>query len=308
MAGTVAVVTDSTASLAPDREGGCDLDIRVVPLQFALGGHVHDETSAAGIDVPAALRSGVALTTSRPSPERFARVYAEAAVAGAPGIVSVHLSGRMSGTVDSARLAAAAAPVPVLVVDTRTVGAGLGFAVLSAAAAARAGRTLGEVAAAAARRSDRMRSLFCLGTLDQIRRGGRIDGAGAQQGTALTVKRLMRIVDGQIVPFEKVRTTARAVARLEQLAAEFAASAATPAAAAAIPGATAASAAGAAGGGSAAVDVAVQHVGNGELAARLAQRLRVRIPRLRTLQVSEAGPVMAVHTGPDMLGVVVAPD
>ena len=305
MAGPVAVVTDSTACLG--RDLGSGLGIRVVPLRVVLAGHAHDETSAAGIDVSDALRRGIALTTSRPAPQLFSRVYAEAAAAGAPGIVSVHLSGRMSGTVDAARLAAASAAMPVLVVDTRTVGAGLGFAVLAAAAAARSGRTLGEVAAAATRRSARLNSLFCLGSLDQLRRGGR-DGGGAGPApttladpalagtaqadaalaaTTLSVKQLMRIVDGRIVPFEKVRTMARAVARLEQLAAEFAAKFA----AAGAP-----------------VDVAVQHVANSERAAQLAGRLRTRIPSLRALHVSEAGPVIAVHTGPDMLGVVVAPE
>ncbi len=279
MASTVAVVTDSTACLAPELAGG--RDIRVVPLQVALTGHVLDETSVAGLDVSAALRHGTAPTTSRPAPERFARVYAEAAAAGAPGIVSVHLSGRMSGTVDSARLAAAAAPVPVLVVDTRIVGAGLGFAVLTAGAAARSGRPLGEVAAAAARRSERLRSLFCLASLDHLRHGGRIGGS-ALLGTTLSVKPLMHIVDGQIIPFEKARTMARAVARLEQLAVEFAA-------------------------GRAPVDVAVQHLANGERAAQLAQGLRARIPGLRTLYIAEVGAVIAVHTGPDMLGVAVAP-
>ncbi len=97
----------------------------------------------------------------------------------------------------------------------------------------------------------------------------------------------MRVVDGQIVPFEKVRTMARAVARLEQLAASFAAEFAP---------------------GGARVDLAVQHVANSERAAQLAGRLKSRIPSLRTLHISEAGPVIAVHTGPDMLGVVVAPE
>lgn len=139
----------------------------------------------------------------------------------------------------------------------------------------------GEVAAAAARRSERLRSLFCLASLDHLRHGGRIGGS-ALLGTTLSVKPLMHIVDGQIIPFEKARTMARAVARLEQLAVEFAA-------------------------GRAPVDVAVQHLANGERAAQLAQGLRARIPGLRTLYIAEVGAVIAVHTGPDMLGVAVAP-
>ena len=345
MGDTVAVVTDSTACLGPDIAAGLGLDgdpgrgpdlgggpglageagrapgaglgIRVVPLRVVVGGQVHDDTPAGcgdgddGIDVAAAFRGGIELTTARPSPQRFARAYAEAAAAGASGIVSVHLSGRMSGTVDSARLAAEAAPVPVLVVDARTAGAGLGFVVAAAEAAARSGRTLTEVAAAAVRRSTRLRSLLCLGSLDQLRKGGRAGAGAALPSDVLGGKRLMRIVDGQIVPFEKVRTMARALVRLEELAVEFAAESAAESAAgtgsepvrglAAEPAPWAAA-------GHPPVDVAVQHAANKERAVQLAARLRVRMPGLRELRISEVGPVMAVHIGPDMLGVVVAPD
>ena len=346
MADTVAVVTDSTACLGPDiagdlgadadlgvdgdlgvgggvghggagLAGGAGPDVRVVPLRVVVGGQVYDDTPAGGIDVAAALRRGITVTTARPSPQRFARVYAEVAATGAPGIVSVHLSGRMSGTVDSARLAAEAATVPVLVLDARTAGAGLGFVVAAAVAAARSGRTLTEVAVVATRRSTRLRSLFCLGSLDQLRKGGRA-GGGPLPGNALGGKQLLRIADGQIVPFEKVRTMARALARLEELAAELTAEPAsrctpgaafefTPTKASELAREFAAeSVTGAAVGHNKPVDVAVQHVASKERAARLAARLQARIPGLRELHISEAGPAMAAHTGPDMLGVVVA--
>jgi fatty acid kinase fatty acid binding subunit len=333
MADTVAVVTDSTACLgsdiasapgatgahdpagsggfacAPGGSGGANLaglDVRVVPLRIVIGGQAYDDTPASRAGLSAAFARGSTLTTSRPSPQRFARAYAEAAATGASGIVSVHLSSRMSGTVDSARLAAGSAPVPVVVVDTRTAGAGLGFAVQTAASAARSGGTLTEVAAAAAARSRRLRSLFCLGSMDQLRRGGRAGGDAGPQGAVLGGKQLMQILDGQIVPFERVRTMARALARLEQLAAEAAEAPAGTAPAGEL--AVRAGSVRVSGAARLPVDVAVQHVANGERAAALAARLRARIPRLRVLHVSEVGPVMAVHTGPDMLGIVVAPD
>lgn len=283
MTGTVAVVTDSTACLAPGL--AARFEIHVVPLGVVLDGKVHDDTSCSSADVSAALRQGLPLTTSRPAPARFAEVYAAAAEAGAAGIVSVHLSGRMSGTVDSARLAAASAPVKVRVVDSASIGVGLGFAVRAAAAAARAGRPLEDVAAAAASRSARLRFLFCVAGIGYLRDGGRLGATAALLDSTLGVKPLLHIVDGQIVLLEKVRTLSRAMARLEQLAAEFAnASDGAP------------------------VDVAVQHLADGERAAQLAVRLRRRIPGLRAMSVSEVGPAIAVHTGPGMLGVVVAPD
>ncbi len=266
MTGTIAVVTDSTACLSPN--DGISREIRVVPLQVVIAGVARDETSYAGGDVLAVLRHGGLATTSRPAPERFAHVYAQAAAAGAPGIVSVHLSGRISGTVDSARFAATSAPVPATVVDSRSIGAGLGFAVLAAAAAARAGFPLAEVAAAAARRSAHLRSVFCVTTLEHLRHGGRL-GAAVLLSAPLGAKPLMHIV----------------VARLEQLAAEFAV-----------------------GRGAAQVDVVVQHLDCAERAAQLAQRLGARITGLRSLRIIEVGPVIAAHTGPGLLGVAVAAD
>jgi DegV family protein with EDD domain len=278
MAGAITIVTDSTVCLPGDVEDGDR--IVVVPLRVVRGGEARDETD---VNPPGRLAAS-RLTTSRPSPERFARVYSEAAAAGAAGIVSVHVSGQLSGTVDSARLAAASASVPVRVIDSRSIAAGLGFAVLASAAAARAARPLADVAAAAAARSSRLRSLFCVATLEHLSRGGRLGAAAARLPLALGAKPLLHIVDGRIVPLEKVRTAARAVARLEHLAAEFAATS-----------------------GAAHVDVAVQHLANPERAGLLAQRLRERIPTIAAMYIGEVGPVIAAHTGPGMLGVVVSP-
>lgn len=276
----VAIVTDSTAYLPQElasRHG-----IAVVPLQLAIGGTMREE----GVDVTAAdaakaLREWHPVTTSRPSPERFAHAYKAAAGAGASGIVSVHLSGSMSGTVDAARLAAESAPVPVRVVDTGTIGMGLGFAALSGAAASLAGASLDEVAAAALERAELSRSLFYVDTLEHLRRGGRIGAAATLVGSALMVKPLLGIADGRIAPLEKVRTASRAIARMEELAVETA--------------------------GDRRVDLAVQHLAASAKAEALASRLRDRIPNVEDVYVGEVGPVIGAHVGPGMLGVVVAP-
>jgi DegV family protein with EDD domain len=280
MGAPVAVVTDSTAYLPADLADRHN--VVVVPLQIAVGGAVSEE----GVDIgPAemarALRQWHPVTTSRPSPGRFEHVYRTAAEAGATGIVSVHLSAAMSGTVEAARLAARDAPVPVRVVDTGTIGMGLGFAALSAAAAAERGDSLPDVAAAAARRAETSRSLFCVDTLEHLRRGGRIGAAATLLGSALMVKPLLSIVDGRIVPLEKVRTVARALAQMEELAVEFA--------------------------GERDVDIAVQHLAVQSRADALAARLRERVPGLGDLYVGQVGAVIGAHAGPGMLGVVVAP-
>jgi DegV family protein with EDD domain len=273
MTAAVAIVTDSTAYLPHDVAG-----VTVVPLQVAIGADVHEE--ARGRTASETAREWRAVTTSRPSPERFERAYAEAATAGATAVASVHLSGAMSGTVDSARLAADGAPVPVRVIDSRSIGMGLGFGVMAAASAAASGADLEEVADVAMRRVRATRSLFYVDTLEHLRRGGRIGAAASLLGSALMIKPLLRITGGRIAPLEKVRTASRALARLEELAVELA--------------------------GEREVDVAVQHVAAAPRAAALAARLRERVPRLFELYVGEAGPVVGAHVGPGMLGVVVS--
>jgi DegV family protein with EDD domain len=280
MGAAVAIVTDSTAYLPSglaERH-----DIAVVPLQLTVGGALREE----GVDISAAdaaraLREWNPITTSRPSPERFSEAYSAATATGATAIVSVHLSGAMSGTVEAARLAAEAAPVPVRVVDTGSIGMGLGFAALSAAATALTGASLDEVAKAAMERADICRSLFYVATLEHLRRGGRSGAAASLLGSALMVKPLLGIEDGRIAPLEKVRTASRAVARLEELAVETA--------------------------GTRRVDIAVQHLAAAARAEALADRLRERIPNLVDVYVGEVGPVIGAHVGPGMLGVVVAP-
>ncbi len=135
----VAIVTDSTASLsAADAE---DERITVVPLQVIIGASVHTE----GVDVTSdmlaeALSSFVPVSTSRPTPDDFLKVYQRLADDGAEAIVSVHLSSKMSGTYDSAVLAAKDSPVPVTVVDSAQVGIATGFAAGRAAEARDAGK------------------------------------------------------------------------------------------------------------------------------------------------------------------------
>ncbi|WP_424213816.1 DegV family protein [Streptomyces sp. BI20] len=276
----VAIVTDSTAYLPPDasaRHG-----IVAVPLTVVLGDEALEEgTEISARHLAEALRKRRAVTTSRPSPEEFARVYREAAEAGAEGIVSLHLSAEISGTHDAALVAARDAPVPVRVVDTGMVAMALGFCALTAAETADAGGSLDEITAAAQKRAAGVSAFFYVDTLDYLRRGGRIGTAQALLGSALAVKPLLTLEGGRIEMLEKVRTASRAIARLEELAVERA--------------------------GLQEVDVAVHHLAAPERAQALADRLRERIGGLGELHVSEVGAVIGAHTGPGLLAVVVSP-
>jgi DegV family protein with EDD domain len=278
--GRVAVVTDSTSYLPAEvvtLHGLC-----VVPLQVVVAGRSYDEGGRTGPRAIAeALRRYVPVTTSRPAPHALLAAYRKMAEQGAVEVVSIHLSAEMSGTYDSATLAARDAPIPVHVVDSRSMGMGLGFAVIAAAEAAAAGGSGGQVAAAARRRAERTSSIFYVDTLEHLRRGGRIGAAQALLGSALAVKPLLQLHDGRVVPLEKVRTSARAIARLEEIAVARA--------------------------GSEPVDVAVHHLDSPDKASELADRLAKRLPALVNLHVSEVGAVIGAHVGPGMLAIAISP-
>ena len=279
----VAVVTDSTSSFAPQQAERAD--VRVIPLQVVIDGRSRPEGEVDAAEVAAALRAGRRVSTSRPTPDVVAATYAELAAAGCSGVVSVHLSGGISGTAEAAEVAARGARVPVRVVDSRVAAMATGFASLAAADAARDGADLDAVAAAAVRRAAATSTWFCVDDLVHLSRGGRVSAATAVLGTALAVKPLLTVVDGSIRPFERVRTSARALTRLEQLAAD------------AVRAEVAAGHV---------VDVAVHHLANADAAERLADALRAQDPG-GTVLVSELSAVLAVHVGPGTVGVVVSP-
>jgi DegV family protein with EDD domain len=279
---SVAVVTDSTAYLpngAADAAG-----VGVVPLQVMIDGRSGDEgTEIAPADVARALsQRGGRVTTSQPSPATLAAAYEAAAQRlGVSDVVAVHLSGALSGTVTAAKLAAQTLDgLAVRVLDSRLVAMGLGFSVLAAARAAEGGGGVDEVMQAARHTASRTRVLLYVDTLEHLRRGGRIGAASSLLGTALSVRPLLHMVDGETALLEKVRTTSRALARLEELAVAEA--------------------------GEGPVDLTVHHLASPERAETLAASLRERVPRHRDLHVCEVGAVVGAHTGPGMLGVVVS--
>ncbi|RCG32588.1 DegV family protein [Sphaerisporangium album] len=280
MSHAVAVVTDSTAYLDPAETER--LGITVVPLQVVVGGRTLDDVVQIDAEAVAkALRAWSPVSTSGPSPQRFMDAYERAAARGATDVVSVHLSGKMSGTADSARIAARESVIPVEIVDSGSLAMGLGFPVLAAVDAARRGARRTEVAAAARACAQATKTFFYVDTLEHLRRSGRLGSAAGLLGSALSVKPLLHISDGTIVPLEKVRTSGRAIARLEELAVRAA--------------------------GDAPVDVAVHHLVAPGRAATLAEHLAERIPGLVRLRVAQVGAVVGVHAGPGMLGVTITP-
>lgn len=297
MAHQVALVTDSTACLPPSvvAEHG----IRVVPLHVVVDGEQRDEPALLALpeaELVTLLCGAKKLGTSRPSPGDFLAAYERAIVDGASAIVSVHLSGGLSGTVDAAILAASRVSVPVEVVDTRQGGMGVGYAVLAAAAAASGPGSAAEVAAAmaaAARASAaESTSLFVVDSLDHLRRGGRVTAGAQLVGSAFAIKPILALDDGVIEPHARVRTAARAVDRLVQDAG---------AAVAELTGSSTS-----AGSGAESVAIAVQSLGADERAQQVADRLRDAWPQT-TVERFRLGAVLGAHVGPGTVGVVVAP-
>lgn len=287
-AASTVVVTDSTAYLPPRIADG--LPIRVIPLHVIMG----EKQGSDGVDVsPADVVEALAdksikVSTSRPTPEQFVDHYRTLFAEGFTHIVSVHISSELSGTWDAARLAATqcnsdAGEVVVRVVDSRMTAMALGFPVLVAARLAAAGAGTDEVYDAAVRSLESTSNFFYVDTLEHLRRGGRIGTGWALLGTALAVKPILHIVDGRIVPLEKVRTSTKAIARMKTLALQ---------AARALDGG---------------VHIAVHHLSAPERAEALRAELEDELEDASEILVSEIGAVLGAHVGPGMLGIIVVP-
>lgn len=277
----VALVTDSTASLSAETAAEAKIDI--VALQVVIGADVFIE----GEDVTPqmvseALAAYVPVNTSRPTPAQFTAAYERAAAAGATEIVSVHLSSKMSGTLDSALLAAKTAPVPVTCVDSTQVGIATGFATLRAAALRDRGGDAEACAEAARQAGKNSYTLFYVDTLEYLRRGGRVGIAAALIGSALAVKPLLTMQEGLISPLEKVRTAAKALARMEALAVDRSAAFNNG------------------------FDVGVQHLASPIVALAVARRLADSLGK-DEIAVREVGASIGAHVGPGMVSVTLTP-
>jgi len=281
-AAQVAVVTDSTA-LYPC--GEAPPGVTVVPLQIIIDDEcfAEDAEGASPEAVLAAFAAKRKVSTSRPAPTTMRDVYNRLAAQGYDEILSVHLSAELSGTLESAQLAAREVSIPVTALDTRAVGPAVGFAAAAAVAALRDGASVTEAAAAAKARAEATRTLIYVDSLEPLRRGGRIGTAAALLGSALAVKPLLTLGEGRVVVMEKVRTAQRALSRMEELAVEAA--------------------------GEGAVEVAVGHLAALDRAERLGSLLTARLgDRLAVpLHCGEVGAGLGAHVGPGMISVVVAP-
>jgi DegV family protein with EDD domain len=222
----VRIVTDSTADIPRDQAEAAG--ITVVPLTVFFG----DEAYLDGVDLDNAgfyqkLSTSKTLPrTSQPSPAAFQQAYTRLIDEGADAILSIHLSAKLSGTYQSAYTARDTLPdtvkkIPIDIIDSQSISVGMSWAILLAAREAREGVGLAEMKAHVLDRLARTRILAVLDTLDYIKRGGRIGGARALLGNMLSVKPIISLKDGEVVPLEQPRTRSKAYARIARLVQEM---------------------------------------------------------------------------------------
>ena len=272
----IKIVTDSTADVPP--ELAAELGITTVPLYVQFGGKSYrDRVDITENEFYARLETDPSHPTSaQPSPQDFATAY-DSIAAGADGIVSIHISEKMSGTMSSARQGAKMMkkPVPVEVVDSKFTSMAQGLVVVAAARLAKTGKDLQAVAAAARGIVDDIHLLVLFDTLKYIARGGRIGRAKALLGSILNVKPLLTIKDGEFVPVGQVRSRAKGIERLFELARDASNNIA---------------------------ELAVIHSTTPDEAETLAKRLREFLPADK-IHIARFGPVLGVHGGPGVLAV-----
>ncbi len=276
----VAVVTDSTAYIPRSLSQG--LPIYVVPLQVVWG----EETYRDGIDIQplefyTRLKTAKVMpSTSQPSPEAFRQVYATLLEEGYD-IVSIHISAKLSGTLDSAIQAREMLKTErIALIDSKVTAMALGYHVLSVARAAAQGASFEACKALAERAVNHTGAVFVVSTLEFLHRGGRIGGAAAFLGTALNLKPLLELRDGRVEAVERIRTMRKALERLLDLLDERV-------------------------GQRSPLRLACMHANAPEEAEALMERVRQRYPqeRLVELVVAEVSPVIGTHTGPGTVGI-----
>jgi len=274
----IVIVTDSSTYIPPEETAG--LDIHVIPLWLIWD----DEHFRDGVDIQPAdfyqrLRGAKTMpSSSQPSAGDFIQLFQQLAQE-YDAIVATLVSSKISGTVASALAAQKELPdLNIEVVDSLSVSMGLGFCVLAAAKAAAEGKDVAQVVQAGMQMSEKVHFLFAVDTLEFLRRGGRIGGAKALLGTALSIKPLLHFHEGQIEPLMQVRTKKKALATMLDVAEERL-------------------------GGKPMAEAAILDVDTQEEGDRVAEMVRQRFSLSRVIRTT-VSPVVGTHAGPGTVGLV----
>jgi len=193
MAHPIALITDSTSDIPP--EWVEQYDIRVIPLTIIFGDEQYlDKVNISPEEFYRRLpESPLHPTTSQPTPKSFLQAYQQAAASGAEEVLIITISSAMSGTIESARLAAQESPIPVTVMDGKNNSMGLGWQVIAAARAREAGAGLEGMQSAAALVQTNMVYYITLDTIEYLARGGRIADGARFLNSILNIKPLIYV-------------------------------------------------------------------------------------------------------------------
>ncbi len=278
----IAIVTDSTCDLGPAALAATG--VAMVPLKVHFGDDTYrDWVDLTPQDFYPKLRSAAKLpTTSQPTPGEFADVYQRLANGGAEGIVSIHLSTKLSGTYESAVMAAGTAPVPVRVVDCTFVCCGMVFAIEAGCAARDAGAYLDAIEKAALDAASHTELFFVLDTLDYLVKGGRAGRAQGMAASLLNIKPVLQVAGGVIEPFKKAKGTAKSIREMAEHVAERSKKLGP-------------------------LQIVVVNAVARDLADELANAIRSAGTQIATLRQDEIGAVIGTHVGPRAVGVAYAP-
>lgn len=268
----VRIVTDSTSDLPPNVAE--EMGITVVPLSVLFGLDSYRD----GVDLKPdefyqrLLARTVLPKTAAPSPGSFRETYQK--LAAKDGIVSIHVSAKLSGTYDAAVAGKkeAGEVCRIEVIDTMSVSMGLGLLAITAARAARAGATIDEVMKAVQEAMGRVWMVAALDTLEFLQKGGRIGKAQAWLGSLLSIRPIISLNDGEVVPVERVRTRGKSLERLYQLLKEH------------LP----------------ATDTSILYSTEPEEADKLVAYIKDLHPQQHVYR-SRFGPVLGTYVGPDCL-------
>lgn len=271
---TVAVVTDSAASLPPAL--AAEHGIAVVPLVLQLGGQAYDDGDIPLDEVLARLGEGA--STSGPSPGRLAAAMQER-LEDADDVLVLTIADTMSSTFEAAQVGARTLGDRVRVVDTATAAGAQGLVVIAAADAAARGADLDEVVAVAEQAIDRVRLVATVPSLDRLAASGRVPGIAGWAGAKIGINPMFRFRDGQARPMRPALSRAAA---LERIVSTWQGS--RPA-----------------DGSEARLHVAALHAQADDEARALLDQVEAAVAPATSF-LGEFSPVMVVHTGPGLVG------
>jgi DegV family protein with EDD domain len=273
----IAWITDSTSCIT--QEEAKELGIHIIPVSVIMEDKIYKD----GIDITpdefyAKLENVSELPkTSQPTVGEFSDFY-EVLKHNYDCGIAIHVSEKFSGTINGSRLGAEMADFPVHIVDSKILSESMKQLLLKGKKLEEEGREAEDIAAMLRETADHVKGYVCIGSLEQLRKGGRLSGASFLVGNLLQIKPILTFDDGSLVPFEKIRTLKKAESRVLALFEEAAQN-------------------------KGAYGVSVVYSGSSEKAEDWLHLLKEKYPHI-TFNLGQLSPAIGVHVGAGTLGLL----